>query len=141
MRLVWIKAGVYDVLAIADRRGDGVLEHLETVDSSHQGAIDMRALLEGVVPEEGPLSDQVRSRPLGNGLFEFKTWDVRVLWFYAGNTPGVRRGIVCSHWCHKQPKKSFNENEVPKARRAKKRFEADRDRGSLIIPQRPERKP
>lgn len=140
MRLVWIKAGIYDVLAIADRKGEGVLEQVEDVTSGDPGAVDMRALLEDVIPTEGPLSDRVRSRPLGDGLFEFKTWGVRALWFYAGKLPGVSRGIVCVSWSRKQPKKAFRDNEEKIARRSMRAFEDAKRTGTLIIPPRPRRR-
>lgn len=133
MRLVRIAKKVWDVLAIDDERGR-VMESLEGVDPSNQGAVDMRALLEDVVPDHGPRSDVVRSRPIhgAEGLFEFKTWDVRVLWFYAGRYPGIVRGVVCSHWCEKLKKKAFAK-EVRIARRRRAAYLTARDRGELIV--------
>jgi len=129
MRLVRIAKTVWDVLAIDDPRGR-VIESLESVAPGDKGAEDMRALLESVVPDHGPQSDRVRSKPIQgfDGLFEFVTWDVRVLWFYAGNYPGIVRGVICSHWCPKLKKKEFNKEARLAQRRRNEYLEARRRR-------------
>lgn len=136
MRLVRIgRPAVWDVLAVADEQGYSLWNELEKADPSDGGAEQMRAVLRDHVPRNGPPKGTSRCRYLGDDIFEFKEWGVRVLWFHDAGEPVVRRQIVCTHKCPKLPKKKFRQ-EKAKAVRIRTAYLAAKIAGTLRRPER-----
>jgi len=137
MRLVWIGHAVWDVLAVADQAGRSVRDELEGADPSDTAAELMRATLEVDVPLNGPPRNKRKCRDLGEGVYEFKEWGWRVLWFYDAGEPVRRRRIICTHSTPKLSKKEFKP-ELVRARRIRKEYIAAKASGQLIEPKKPE---
>jgi hypothetical protein len=111
MRLARIGSEAYDVVAIADNSGWSLWDELRAADPSDGGAEQMRVNLRVHVPRNGPSKNEKRCLSLGDNIFEFKEWGVRVLWFYDAGEPVVRWRIICTHYCGKLPKKKFQQEK------------------------------
>jgi len=110
MCLVQIRRTVWEVVAIEDRFRNSAWTKVEGADPADTGAEQMRAMLEQVVPDSGPpLRNVRRCRKLNDFIYEFKTFGVRVLWFYDSGEPQMRKRIVCTHATNKLPKKKFQQ--------------------------------
>lgn len=106
MRLVWFGKAVWQTLAIADRRGQSVKDVMEAAATAGGPAEKMLGNLQTDVPMNGPPThNKVKCNSLGDGIFEFKEDQVRVLWFYDEGEPKTRRRIICTHsFAKKTPK-------------------------------------
>ena len=122
MRLVRIKRVVWDVVAIADRRGRTVWDHL--VEDPDRHARRMRALLHHTA-RDGPPHDPRKSKPLRDGIFELRQGPkkgpkLRVFYFYDAG-----RMVICTHaaWKREAVPEEIDRAVVWKARyfRAKAR--------------------
>jgi hypothetical protein len=125
---------VYDVVAIADDSGRSFWTGLQSADPSDGGAEQMRAALEQDIPRNGPPKGKSRCRYLGDDIWEFKEWNVRVLWFYDAGDPTVRWRILCTHACAKLPKKKFQQ-EKQKAIRIRRQYLEAKAAGRLPQPE------
>jgi hypothetical protein len=134
MRLVRIGRAVYDVVAIADNFGDGLWDELKRADPSDGGSTQMRGRLRENVPRDGPPRGKKRCRNIGDDIWEFKEWGVRVLWFYDAGDPKVRRRIVCTHTCAKVNDREFQQ-EKAKAVRIRRDYIALKTAGKLKEPE------
>jgi hypothetical protein len=134
MRLVWIGRAAYEVVAIADDSLRSFFDELESADPSDGGAEQMRAALEQDIPRNGRPTGKSRCRYLGDDIWEFKEWNVRVLWFYDAGEPTVRRRFLCTHYCRKLPKKKFQQ-EKRKAVRIRRVYLEDKAAGRLPPPE------
>ena len=112
MRLVRIRRVVWDVIAIADDNGHHVMDELAAIDPSYRHAETMRALISEHVPRNGPpRHNELRCKPIGDDILEFKTGPrrgrkLRVLWFYdEGHV------IVCTHSLMKDTAKTPREEK------------------------------
>ena len=84
-------------------------------------------LLEFVADHEPPRNKE-KCRPIGAGMFEFKTrGGVRVLWFYDAN-----RVIICTHGFPKSQEKRLS-REVKCAEEWKKKYIAARNAQQIIV--------
>lgn len=134
MRLVRIRRAVYDVVAVADHSGRSPWADLQSADPSDGGAVQMRAALREHVPLNGPPRGKSRCRYVGDDIWEFKEWGVRVLWFYDAGQPKFPRRIVCTHACGKLNKKEF-QREKAKAIRIRGDYMALKADGKLPQPE------
>ena len=134
MRLVRIGRRVYEVVAIADDQDRSFWGDLKAADPSDGGAEQMRAALETDIPLNGPPRGKSRCRYLGDDIYEFKEWNVRVLWFHDAGKPVVRGRILCTHHCRKLPKKKFQQEKL-KAMRIRRQYLAEKAAGRLPQPE------
>lgn len=133
MKLVRLARKRWEVLAICDSRGEcPVTEFLDGLKgTSYQLAAEqMVRLLLFQVPVSGPPRAEPISKPLGDGLFEFrkqpKGKKLRVVWFYGGGAV-----VVCAVAFTKAERTP--RTEIERARAHQKRYlEARRD-GTLEI--------
>src|SRR5262249_28191582 len=134
LRLARLGRAVWDVVAIEDREGHSVRDELEAADPGNSSAERMLATLETEVPQNGPpRMNRTRCRDLGDGIFEFKEWGLRVLWFY-----NTGRRIVCTHSCPKLSKKEF-QVEKARAQRLRTSYENAKSTGRLVEPEEPKK--
>lgn len=134
MRLVRIRRAVYDVVAVADDEGRSFWAALLVTDPSDGGAVQMRAALKEHVPLNGPPRGKSRCRNVGDDIWEFKEWGIRVLWFYDAGQPKVAKRIVCTHSCGKLNQKEF-QREKKKAIRIRRDYLALKVNGKLPEPE------
>jgi len=137
MRLVRIRraVAVYDVVAIADASGGSLWGELKKdADRGDSGAEQMRARLKEKVPREGPPRGKTRCRYIGDDIWEFKEWGVRVLWFWDAGFPKVRRRIICTHTCAKVKDAEF-QREKAKAVRIRGEYLVAKAAGKLKEPE------
>lgn len=127
MELVRIKRVVWDVLAIADRRGRTVWDELREDSDPH--AQKMRALIQHTALN-GPPHDQRKSKKLRDDIFEFRTGpkkgpQLRVFYFYDAG-----KMVICTHsvW-----KREAVPEEIDRAVAWKNRYLLARERGELKI--------
>jgi phage-related protein len=101
MKLVDVVNGLFRIVAICDDQGLCPLEAFlgSFVQPEDAEARKMMALLRWSA-REGPPRNREKSSPLGDEIYEFKTTDLRVLYFYDEN-----RLIVCSHGFQKKSRK------------------------------------
>ncbi len=116
MRVVRLGSGSWgEVLAIAaGTERVPVLDFLMSLDPSQQKAVGkMMGLLKETVPSQGPPKhNRERCNFLGDGLFEFKVDQLRIVWFYDHHRKGV---VVCTHGFAKKTKR-IPAREIKRAR-------------------------
>jgi len=127
MRLVRIKRVVWDVLAIADRRGRTVWNELHEDSSPH--ARKMRALIQHTA-RNGPPHDPRKSKKLRDDIFELRTGPkkgpkLRVFYFYDAG-----KMVICTHsvW-----KREAVPEEIDRAVAWKNRYLLAKQRGEVEI--------
>lgn len=101
MELVEVVSGLYRILAVCDGRGECQL--LDLLGSAEEAAdVEARKMLVLLrfAAKQGPPRNEEKSKSLGDDIFEFKTTDLRVLYFYDSN-----RLIICSHGFVKKTRK------------------------------------
>jgi phage-related protein len=125
MRLVRLGRVVWDVIAIAEDNGRHIMDELAAIDPSYKHAETMRVLISEFVPRNGPpRHNELRCKPLGDDIFEFKAGPkhgkkLRVLWFYdAGHV------ILCTHSFMKDTAKTPREEKDRAIRMRSAYFEA-----------------
>lgn len=120
----------YTVLAICDSRGDClVLDFLAAMDAGERRLRDrLLAFLREHVSHHGPPMGNVEQcKDLGDGIFEFKRDDVRILWFWdKGNL------VLCSHAFRKRRKRT-SRKEIVRAKLLRSNYWAARDQGKLVV--------
>lgn len=135
MRLVRIRLAVYDVVMIADASGGNLWSELKKdADRGDSGAKQMRTRLKEKVPRDGPPRGKTRCRNVGDDIWEFKEWGVRVLWFWDAGLPNVRRRIICTHTCAKVKDAEF-QREKAKAVRIRREYLVAKAAGKLRDPE------
>lgn len=134
MRLVGVAKALYEIVAVADAQGLSV-KHSLTADSEvdEAGAGSMLALLEQDVPINGPPHNRRRCRRLAPKIYEFKTWNRRVLWFWDAGHPPHRRRIVCVLQLPKVKKKVLDQ-AIGSAERVREAYIDAKTSNRLIEP-------
>jgi phage-related protein len=118
MHLIRLGKSRWEVVALCDQRGScPVLDFLGGLDKSLRSLCNrMLGLLREYVTYHGPPRSIERCRHLEDGIWEFKTGQLRVLWFYDQD-----RVIVCTHGFMKKTRKTPR-REIRQAKELRERY-------------------
>ncbi|MCP4664608.1 MAG: type II toxin-antitoxin system RelE/ParE family toxin [bacterium] len=129
MRLLPIRTGEWQILAVCTPRGDCPL--LELLASSQGGGLarDARRMLRLLdrAARQGPPRNKAISHQLDREIWEFIQGQIRVLWFYDEG-----RMIVCSHGFVKKSRK-VPRHDIEQAQERRRHYFDAKRRNELSI--------
>jgi hypothetical protein len=109
----------FDIYAWGDEQHCDTLEFLEQLEKDSNSDANRLLYLITRTANHGSLNNEVQSRSLGDGIFEFKAPNTaRLLWFYDAN-----RIIICSHgFSGKRGKGQTLRREIDRAKEIRKKY-------------------
>ena len=109
----------FDIYAWGDERHCETLEFLEQLEEDSNSDANRLLYLIKRTAELGAPYNEHQSRPLGDGIFEFKAPNTaRLLWFYDAN-----RIIICTHgFSGKRGKGKTPRGEIDRAKQIRQEY-------------------
>jgi len=119
----------YQVLAMCDERGScQILDFLLDLGSERNPLRrKILALLQDRVPQRGVLKNDQESKELEDGIFEFRPFPARILWFWDEN-----QVVICVEALSK-PKKRATQREIAKAKDARSAYRLAKSHNDIQI--------
>ena len=115
------------IYAMEDQSGCLVLEFMAQMEQEMPNELEKLGVLLDYTATNGPPKNKEKCNSLGNGLFEFKTKKLRVLWFWDAGYM-----IICTHGFKKKTDKTPT-GEIRRALEAKSRYEEAKSARQLKI--------
>lgn len=85
----WVEGAKFAIVLLSEAEQFEFERFFEELPQRDQREVDQ--ILE-LMAEHGPITNIEKSRPLGEGVYEFKTTNVRIFWFYDAD-----RVVLISH--------------------------------------------
>ena len=119
---IWLRGAKFDIVLLSETDETEFESFFEGLTEADQKQVD--AILERMA-DHGPILNVEKSRELEDGIYEFKTKNVRILWFYDEG-----RIVLISHGKMKNEltKNSSYRPEIDRATRLRARWRAQKER-------------